>query len=860
MERSVIARLRGPRLRHLAGLLLGVLVALAFAPAARVADAQSSRSIVGGPLTTSRLERLAALLLRAPDAEMQAVDRLHEAYLDRFRAELDPELRETFRSAQGVGEDGREFEQLLKRIDRMSVRIGEADDAFFAAAAAAVAEPRRAGLQRIKEARERQRLTGGYAGFSTMMVGNGTAFVDFVDVLARGRYSGAVAPEQLAELDALLATQGSRLTAQARTFATEARSGMLAYFNLSRQMIEPGDGAADDPGDGARAAEERRERIGRELGEAGKGLRKVVRLNHGENKAAAAQLKPMLAPLVYEEFREELALRALGATVFTYLDVMPQLAGAVRRIREDPRLPDGSTEALDEAEAAWRGGRATVFDGFLALLDETEAPSRLMQYAAAEDTANVPEDAQAFSAKCGRARAELERLDREFAGQLVAILGARSEVYFEEVPPPDGVDDGGGPRYAVKATDEDGGPDAAELEQGSYSGRSESGAPAPIAREAVLQALELAGLDADLALVETVYDSWRSDTWDARLPALIEAKDAMQSAAYGVGMDDFAVVYDPTKFAAWRDASIAVANAVAEAHGALIANLAGALGRPADEPALLLLRLREAERLRFFAFSSVMRQANPTIPSVHWLLVGARARPDEVRAVLSDGAEEWSAIAGSVREIEVRIEALSYDLVRLQSEIDRRGGQSTAADSARWSSITKEKWRIVDDLRARLVRRIEESLAKAVTEPDRRAAFARALQRQVYPDFSEAGDSAERQLDEAASIDGLSDDERARIDAMRAEYLAVFDGLTARMIDAARKWDEKALADEAVSEDTLLEEIERLRLDRKERTDKVRGELRRLLGPERAARVRGLPKSDGSGAPASIWDLYEPED
>lgn len=136
----------------------------------------------------------------------------------------------------------------------------------------------------------------------------------------------------------------------------------------------------------------------------------------------------------------------------------------------------------------------------------------------------------------------------------------------------------------------------------------------------------------------------------------------------------------------------------------------------------------------------------------------------------------------------------------------------------------------------------------------------RGLQRQVYPDYVEAGDSAERQLDEAASIDDLSDDERARIDAMRAEYLAVFDGLTSRMIDAARKWDEKALADEAVSEDTLLEEIERLRLDRKERTDKVRGELRRLLGPERAARVRGLPKSDGSGAPASIWDLYEPED
>ena len=194
-------------MRLLAGLLLFV---LAIVSPCRLAHGQGVRSIVGGPLTTARFERYAALLLRAPDVELQAIDRLHEAYLDRFRSQLDPELRELHRTALDVGDDGRAFEQLLKRIDRMSVRIGEADDVFFAAAAAAVAEPRGVGLQRIRETRERQRLTGGYAGFASMMVGNGTGFVDFVDVLARRRYSSAIAPEKLGDLDELLAAQGLR--------------------------------------------------------------------------------------------------------------------------------------------------------------------------------------------------------------------------------------------------------------------------------------------------------------------------------------------------------------------------------------------------------------------------------------------------------------------------------------------------------------------------------------------------------------------------------------------------------------------------------------------------------------------------
>ena len=212
------------RVATLAFVIVAVVVGLV-----RGAEAQGYREIVGGPMTTKRFERLARVYVQPTDAEMSALDRLHESYLERFSAEIDPEVKRIAESADDGMPTKEQWERMLRDIERVGDRIAEADAALFAAAGTAVAESKRAGLARMKAARERQRLLGGLAKFAPMAFGGGTAFVDVADLLARPAYFAALEPAARAQLDALLSTHDARLNAQARTYNTEARQACLLY-------------------------------------------------------------------------------------------------------------------------------------------------------------------------------------------------------------------------------------------------------------------------------------------------------------------------------------------------------------------------------------------------------------------------------------------------------------------------------------------------------------------------------------------------------------------------------------------------------------------------------------------------------
>ena len=73
-------------------LLLTVVAAVASLAVSPKAVAQSTRDIAGGPMSTRTFERLLQAFLQPTDEESRVLDRLHERYLDRFRAEIDPEL------------------------------------------------------------------------------------------------------------------------------------------------------------------------------------------------------------------------------------------------------------------------------------------------------------------------------------------------------------------------------------------------------------------------------------------------------------------------------------------------------------------------------------------------------------------------------------------------------------------------------------------------------------------------------------------------------------------------------------------------------------------------------------------------
>ncbi|MEY5033364.1 MAG: hypothetical protein RL354_2395, partial [Planctomycetota bacterium] len=112
-------------------LLSALLFSLATTLCASVAHAQQSEQMVGGPLTTKRFERLLRAYVQPTTAEATALDRLHEAYLDRFRAEIDPELAQLGQSMGGGMPTVQEFRKFMREIERLQARIADADAALL---------------------------------------------------------------------------------------------------------------------------------------------------------------------------------------------------------------------------------------------------------------------------------------------------------------------------------------------------------------------------------------------------------------------------------------------------------------------------------------------------------------------------------------------------------------------------------------------------------------------------------------------------------------------------------------------------------------------------------------------------------
>jgi hypothetical protein len=236
-------------------LLLTVVTAVASLAVSPKALAQGTRDIAGGPMSTRTFERLLQAFLQPTDEESRVLDRLHERYLDRFRAEIDPELAAFMdRSMNAAERPGAELQRQLRDVERIATRIAELDTAFFNGALEVLSEPSRVGFARVRAARERQRLLSGMSRFAPLAIGSGTTFVDVVDVVARPRYMDGLAPEARAQLVSFLAAQESRLLAQARVVHGEAVGALAEWYALSSAIAEP-QGVLDD-GQAAEAKED----------------------------------------------------------------------------------------------------------------------------------------------------------------------------------------------------------------------------------------------------------------------------------------------------------------------------------------------------------------------------------------------------------------------------------------------------------------------------------------------------------------------------------------------------------------------------------------------------------------------------
>jgi len=701
------------RVAALAFVIVAVVVGLV-----RGAEAQGYRDIVGGPMTTKRFERLARVYVLPTDAEMSALDRLHEAYLERFRNEIDPEVKRIAESADDGMPTREQWERMLRDIERVGDRIAEADAALFAAAAEAVVESKRAGLARMKAARERQRLLGGMAKFAPMAFGVGTAFVDVADLLARPGYFAPLTPEARAQLDALLATQDARLNAQVRGYNTEARQAMSGYISLSMQMMEdaqaetagastPAAAQGDAPAAGdaaaqqaaaADAAEEalaqndaRMQRMQDSMAELSKPLRKIVRANHADNRGATAQLEAILGRPIAVELRETVALRSLGMSAYGYQgdEDLQAVAKRIKRGRDaDPEL----VARVDEALLAWRAGRAEALEAHLATLDRLDAAGLRLDRGYGDEP--DPETAEGrlaleHAAAISGSYIRMQALDETLREALVAALGARVDEYFSREQMEGGEGEGAKevflPKPEAMPTPDAAAPEAADPEVAAdgVPMRFSISELAPVSRAQVTQALRLAGVAADEAVVDALHEAWLADRWGPRVGPLVAAHAEASSKCYE--FDDAGnLIYNRAEIDKVGAAAQSAYAAATEAESALVDDLAGALGFAADSAAALLIRLGEVDRV---PSGDMGGYGFPTPRSLNLTraLALAKATPDEVRAILAAAPEEWKAAVAAIRPLVARGLALEQETLVTQSRMDAgEGVQAFERGARRW--------------------------------------------------------------------------------------------------------------------------------------------------------------------------------
>lgn len=828
------------------------------------AHAQSARQIVAGPITTKRFERLAQLMLSPTPEEMAALDRLHDRYLEKFRAEIDGEITALASSMTGGMPTKEQYERFMRDSERVSARIADADNAFFNAAAEAVAESRRGGIARFKNARERQRALSGMVRFAPMMFGSGSGFVDIADMLANERYLKRVPAEARPQLDSFLATQETRVLVQARSLGGETRDALGKYFDVMVAMMSPvapenseTPPAVGPDGQPAETAGQTRMRaLSKAMADLGKPIRKVLRANHADNRAAAAQLAAIMGRAAANEFRCDLAMREIGSAAYRIgveLD-SGEIRKVAARIRRDRELGDEARAEIDAILERWHGERADALEAIVAQLDASERGVDR----SGRDIALGGDDAPGFDAE--KAAKPIAAANDRAIAALVALLGARVEEYFDKFD--GGMEPGlaaGAPRYSPKDPDqtED---DKAETERMMRASFSASTIQ-PIEAARIAELMVLSGGDTATALpvIEGVRDAWESSQWEPRIKPLVERSDALD-AKWQESDDEGNRRADRAVLEQKQATELEIATAAITLEGALMGDIAGALGLDAADPALLLAKLERVEWLgEAYSDGTTARVSSPAR-----MFALVKAKPEEVRAAMEGARTEWTALAAEIGVAFKEQLAIETQLAALQSgaaqsaRYEDGGGTRWAKEYGRLNGSLREqrkKW--VD----RVTQVFDAACDKAFTEADRREAFKRARIHATYPEMYGPSECAERELTDALALHELTDDQRAKIEALRAEYVAVFDALTTSIVGKSGNDELFGLSGdnaEAFKEYARKQsELEQLTFDRKQRTQKLLAELRRVLGPERAKLVRGLSGSDDAKTERGAADGIE---
>lgn len=319
----------------------------------------------------------------------------------------------------------------------------------------------------------------------------------------------------------------------------------------------------------------------------------------------------------------------------------------------------------------------------------------------------------------------------------------------------------------------------------------------------------------------------------------IAARIARAQQSLHAAGEDGRLVTDMAKLAEVRAAREDAARRLFDLDAQLVAEVAGVLGVNADHPFALLMRLERLVALGSRPGGGQTALLAP--PAV--VLEGAELDPAVARTVAEAAAPELRRLADEMPALLLASLARAQRMAEAEAGFASRDSQTIETSSRRYTETIAECQRVDADLLARVGRILEDAALLAGGE-ELKSSIRRSRLRAVHPDVYRVEDGLERQFAAIERMGGLSPDAIGAVEAIRAEYDAIYDKLSEQMIapafdNIAGDGSPEAWRDYA----RRMEAIEKVRFQRREFVEKIRNALVRGLGPEQAAKVPGLVRA-----------------
>jgi len=226
------ARRRGPSL-----LVLVLLTALLLP--VRAAEAQSRREILPGPISGRDLDRWAVLLELSPQQRL-GLDAAHARYLEAYRTlqdkEFDPFTTEATRSIQAMflAPDPDRIREILRDLDGLRRKAARQDQRLFADVAALLGPNQLELMPRVEDRRERDRARTGFV-----------RLIGFANDAARADLSAMLemmpmGPNEQAAIEPVMMEYERRLTATMRDLENRSEKALVEIVEALAAEIAQG--------------------------------------------------------------------------------------------------------------------------------------------------------------------------------------------------------------------------------------------------------------------------------------------------------------------------------------------------------------------------------------------------------------------------------------------------------------------------------------------------------------------------------------------------------------------------------------------------------------------------------------------